>query len=326
MFRKPGGKKTGLKFLVIGRSGVGKTVFALSAPKVAILDAETGAHLYEDKEEGRNLVGVSNTQSFEDLAEALEEILEDHEDMGVESVVIDSETKFFNDINQTVIYIEEKKAKAKGKDPLDSQLSIRSYGIIGRKAEELQNLKIDVSAAGVNVISIAQETDVTKFDMKSGTSEVIGTKPKMKKEAEFDYDIVLTLFTEGDVDKGEEVKYFAKVNKDRSKTFKRNDIIENPTFDLWRKTSDSMKDKSALGTTFAKDGERSREEYQKEVEEEDMTIQQRIAKFVKVIKEEDAEKFKEFQEGLKELGIKSVAKMTAKQEQAVVELMKEFSK
>lgn len=322
LFRKPGGKKTGLKILVIGKTGTGKTLFSLTAPQSAILDSETGAHLYEETPEGKNLVLVANTQSYEELEEALLEILDNHESLGIKSVIIDSETKFHNDLTQAVMSIEEKKAISKGKDPLDSQLSIRSYGIIGRKAENLQNLKIDVSAAGVNVISVAQEADITKFDMKSGTSEVVGTKPKMKKEAEFDYDIVITLFTEG---KGEDTKYFARIDKDRSKTFKTGQVIENPSFSMWDSTLKSMKGKEVLGTSLTSNSQKSKEAYEKEVEEEAKTFTQKLAEFIKPLRENDPEKAKEFQtRAVEEFGVKSFSKLTAKQETQITALMREF--
>ena len=220
-FRKPATKKLGIKVLSLGKEGTGKTVFALSFPRIASIDGEAGQSFYENTEYGQNLVFVDNTQSYQELEEDIDYIEEEYEAQDIQTLVIDSETKVFNNLEETLMTIEEKKAKKKGVDANDSNLSIRSRGRIKYIAKRLQNLKIDLSSKGVNVVSIAQAKDV---QVKQGDSWVVtGVIPDMVKGSAFDYDLVLEHYSE--IDAQGNVKYKAKVVKDRTNVFKKGDII-----------------------------------------------------------------------------------------------------
>jgi transcriptional regulator with AAA-type ATPase domain len=76
IFRKASTKRLGLKVLLMGEKGVGKSVFALSFPKVYAMDAETGMAFYENHPVfGKNLEAIANTQDFNELQEAIEELM-----------------------------------------------------------------------------------------------------------------------------------------------------------------------------------------------------------------------------------------------------------
>ena len=241
-FRKPATKKLGIKVLSLGKEGTGKTVFALSFPRIASIDGEAGQSFYENTEYGQNLVFVDNTQSYQELEEDIDYIEEEYEAQDIQTLVIDSETKVFNNLEETLMTIEEKKAKKKGVDANDSNLSIRSRGRIKYIAKRLQNLKIDLSSKGVNVVSIAQAKDV---QVKQGDSWVVtGVIPDMVKGSAFDYDLVLEHYSE--IDAQGNVKYKAKVVKDRTNVFKNGDIIDNPRYQLWSAVSEFRKDAEKL--------------------------------------------------------------------------------
>jgi hypothetical protein len=107
---------------------------------------------------------------------------------------------------------------------------MRGWGRVKLVNKRLQNLKIQLSSQGVNIISIAQMEDVKE---KRGEQFVkVGEKPNMAKGVQFDYDTILKLYTEKN-SKGEET-YKAIIEKDRTGIFKKGEIIENPSFEYWK--------------------------------------------------------------------------------------------
>lgn len=316
-FRKPGTKRVGLKVLLKGEQGSGKTLTALTFPKVAALDGENGMSLYEGEPEGKNIVMIDNTQSYLDLEDSIDYINDVYEDEGIESLIIDSETKFYENIKEIIMDVEEKRAKRKGRDVLDTNLSVRSWGKIGGIADKLQNMKIDLTSKGVNVISIVQVSDVKE---KQGDSfVVVGKKSEMRKGAEYDYDIVLFQYTEEAADG--KTKYFGRVEKDRSKVFKKGDIIENPSYKHWAKRLNKMGDKEALNTSYTTNSDEGKKVYEEELIKEEMSLKDRM---VELSKNADEETRKEIAEALKNAKISSFEGLTAKQQEKLEAIYQQF--
>ena len=118
-FRKPRATKIGGKFLVYGFSGEGKSYFGLTFPKIGAIDSETGLAFYEDTDieiNGKtynNLAFVDTTSDLDELEEDLDNIIDG--DVDIETLLIDSETKFYNTMDIGATEAEEKKAKLNGK-------------------------------------------------------------------------------------------------------------------------------------------------------------------------------------------------------------------
>jgi hypothetical protein len=238
----------------MGEKGTGKSVFELSFPKVYALDSEAGLAWYEGGEYAKNLLGIVNTQDFNDVSGAIDEIVdmteEDPDAVGTFS--IDSETKFHQNLTDAALQLEEKKAKAKGKDEMDSAVSMRGWGRIKSVATRLQNAKIDLSAKGVNIVSVAQIDDVKT---KVGENFVkVGEKPVMQKGAEFDYDVVIKLFVEGE---GEDVVHKGVILKDRTSVTRVGQIVENPSYEIWREHIESRKNADKLDSKLRKDANKA---------------------------------------------------------------------
>ena len=244
-FRDAKAAKIGGKFLVYGESGSGKSTFQLTFPKVACIDSEAGIAHYEGRDitlnngnTYNNLVLVDNTSDLDELEMDLDAFISGEFDNKIETLSIDSETKFYGTMQRGAQEVEEKRARKKGGNVDDANISQRSWGRIKILNLKLQQLKIDLSTRGVHIVSVAQGTD--KRD-DSG-EKVIGIKPDMHKSVGFDYDTVLEFFTKEEADG---THYYAKVLKDRTKVTKRGDIIENPCYDIWK---DYFEGRSNLGT------------------------------------------------------------------------------
>lgn len=287
MFRKPSEKKMGVKFLLLGEKGVGKSVFSLSFPKVFSLDAETGMAFYENHPTyGKNLMGIVNTQDFNELSEAIDEITEmvEEDATAVGTLVIDSETKFYQNLTDASLTVAEKQARKKGTDVNDSSVSMRGWGRIKAVAQRLANAKIDLSAKGVNIVSISQIDDIKQ---KVGESFVkVGEKPVMQKGSEYDYDVVVKLFTTMDA-KGN-VQYKAETLKDRTGVTTVGQITENPSYDIWKDFLDARQGAETINSTLSKDSGKAEKALEDEDLEKEKTIVDKLKEVMAISPEHQA--------------------------------------
>lgn len=252
-FRNAKEAKIGGKFLGFGETGSGKSIFSLTFPKVACIDSEAGVAHYEGKDitinngnTYNNLVLVDNTSDLDELESDLDLFLNGEYDGKIETLSIDSETKFYGTMQVGAQEVEENRARRKGGNEDDANISQRSWGRIKILNLKLQQTKIDLSTKGVHIVSIAQATD--ERDKKG--ENVIGIKPDMHKSVKFDYDTILEFYTK-EIDG--EIHYYAKVLKDRTNVTKRGDIIENPCYDIWKPYFDKMNGLATNETSYKKD-------------------------------------------------------------------------
>lgn len=251
LFRKPSTKRIGVKVLVTGQTAVGKSVFSLSFPKIVALDSEAGLALYEgDSVYGANIEQIANTMSVADMEEAFEEVEEIIEETpdAVQTLVIDSETKFYQNLQHSALEVEEKRARRKGSEIMDTNLSVRSWGRIKQVSQKLQNLKIDLSAKGVNVISVSQVDDVKE---KVGENFVkTGEKPVMAKGASYDYDIIINLIA---IEEKGKMVYKGEVKKDRTNVTKAGMVIDNPSYLIWKDYLEGRMGADKMQSNLSKD-------------------------------------------------------------------------
>ncbi len=349
----------GLKILVYGPTGVGKTVFGLSFPEIIAMDSEDGYAWYEGTERAKNLLGIVDSQSFDDLANLIDELDENVDDF--KTLIIDSETKIYENIQEALQEVEESRAIRKGKDVLDANLSVRSWGKIKQLSSRLQNLKLKLASQGINIVSIAQASDVMK-DAGGGVRVKTGEKPDMAKKAPFDYDVVLRLFTRdnkyfGVVEKdrtdtyargvrvktGEKPdmakkapfdydvvlrlftrdnKYFGVVEKDRTDTYARGAEIENPSYANWAKRLEADDNKgNVIVKDFSKDKKKAKVAYEESITSE-MPFEDQVADFLSLLEGQD--KKQEFATKVKEMtGSKTLSALTKEQQNKVIKYMNE---
>ncbi len=299
-----------MKILIYGESGSGKTVFALSFPKSIVVDSEDGYSWYEGTERTRNVVGILDSQSYDDLENLMDE-LDDANDEEFSSLVIDSETKVYENIKEALQNVEETRAARKGRDVLDANLSMRSYGKIGQLSGRLQNAKLRLASQGINIISVAQAADEME-DAGNGQRVKVGEKPNMDKRARFDYDVVIRLFTKDN-------KYYGEIEKDRLEVFERGDIVENPSYQNWAHRLESKDNQGEIvAKDFSKDAEKSQKAYYEEVKGE-MSFADRVKEYFATI---DADTKKKFVEDMvAATGTKKIKEMNKEQQDKVLALM-----
>lgn len=299
IFKKVEETKSGVKVLGFGSTGVGKTVFALSFPNSCAIDAEDGMAFYKGKYS--NLKYVLNSTSADDVEEALDEI-EDMTDE-IDTFITDSETKIYENMQHSALNIAERRARQKGQSVDDSNISQREWGKIKLINKRIQSTKIMLASKGVNVVSIAQQKELK--EKKGDNWVVVGYAPDTAKGFEYDYDIVLRFFTETDPKTKEEV-YKAEVYKDRTQTYKKGAIIENPSYENWRQVVEGKSSLSENVINFKKDIEKDENKLKSELEElEELTTQ-----FKNLMKSLDDSKKKEIVKFSKEIGVDNPLKCT----------------
>lgn len=315
MFRKPSTKrKVGLKVLVTGGTGTGKTRFGLSFPACMALDAEAGIALYEGKDFAKNLIGVANTQSYKDLENGIKEVNKETKkaNHGIGSLLIDSESKFYQNIQETLLTVEENRARKNNRDVLDANISVRSWGKIKQLSSKLQNMKIDLSSKGIHVISVAQVEDVKE---KQGENFVkVGEKPATAKNIEYDYDIIINLFTE-DVDGV--LTYKGEIKKDRTGTTKIGQVIESPNYSIW---SDANSDGEIIESDFQSNVQNDIKLTEKDEEDSAPKVENKDVLMDEVKKVAKANgKMDDLKTAIKESGKKKLSDMTVEELQILLE-------
>ena len=310
LFKKVEETKTALKVLAFGASGSGKTTFALSFPKIVAIDSEAGMEFYKGN---KNLKYILNTTSADELEEAMAEI-EDELIDEIGTLVIDSETKIYENQQHSALNLVEKRARKKGQSVEDANISQREWGKIKMISKRMQSEKIKLSSMGINVVSIAQMKEIK--EKKGDTFVVTGYAPDSGKGIEYDYDVVLRLFTEKDKS-GSEI-YKAEVLKDRTGTFKRGQVIENPNYNMWKSIVDGRADKKENILDFAKDIDKDENTLKAEVETaEELT--EELKNLIKRVSDKAAIKNK-----FNELGI-DVKNIQASEPKVLIEAI-EFTK
>lgn len=307
--RKPNARKKGLKILVYGPTGVGKTLFALSFPRVIAVDSEDGYSWYEGTDKAKNLLSVLDSQSYDDL----EELLDDSEDAEgkFDTLVIDSETKIYENIQEALQSVEELRASRKGRDVLDANLSVRSWGKIKQLSSRLQNAKLRLASQGVNIVSVAQSADVME-DAGNNTRIKVGEKPDMAKKAPFDYDVILRLFTK-------DGKFYGVVEKDRTNTYKLGTELENPTYSNWEKRLNAKDNQGETITKdFSKDSEKSQKAYENEVVA-NMSFADKVKEHLSNLTKAQQQEF--VTKMVEATGTKKVKEMDEEQQKKVLALM-----
>lgn len=323
-FREAKAAKIGGKFLAYGETGSGKSWFQLTFPEVACIDSETGVGFYEKKSitlnngnTYNNLKIVDNTSDLDTLEEDLDAFMEGEYEGKIQTLSIDSESKFYSTMQISALEVEERRARRKGGDVDDAGISVKQWGRIKLLNMKFQQAKIDLSSKGMHIVSIAQQVEVK--DAKG--EKVIGYKPDMHKSVGFDYDVILRFFKEKDKNAdGEEFKYFAEVIKDRTNVTKVGSIIENPCYDIWKDYFDSMSSLETHKTTYRNDLDKSTDSMVEKSDRADDIIAEWKPLFKSIAESGNTEAIKTVNKFIKENGL-NLKNLTAESPKILQELL-----
>lgn len=238
----------GGKVLVFGKQGTGKSTFVGTFPNINLVDTEDGQTYYLGK--NKNIKGVMRTVSEKEVQETLDELNDADMLETFDTIVIDSGTKLYENMQSAAYEVAENRARKqrnKGADiDLDDvNISQRDWGHIKRWNQQLATSYILFSEMGKWCVVTAHQKDemrdATKAEKKAlGVDKIkIGEIPDLAKKAEHDFDIVIQTFTEEN-ENGETI-YKAKILKDRTQVTKRGDVLENISFDIWKQNWEDTK-------------------------------------------------------------------------------------
>lgn len=226
-FVRPEKKAEGVKFLIYGDAGSGKTPFGLSFPKQALIDSDSGTNFYNYD----NVVATTNSLSLKELNEELDELEREEELFNeIETFNIDSITRFHENQEHAALKVVEQRARQAGRLIEGEGLSFKERGIIKLHYDRFFARMLGYAKQGKNLVFIAEKKDKTE-NKRDAQGNIVPTKvgemPNMQKNAEYDFDVVVRTYTKN----GES---YGIVEKDRTGTFKVGEEIYQPNYEHWK--------------------------------------------------------------------------------------------
>lgn len=301
----------GGKVLIYGREGTGKSQGAGSFPRINLIDAEDGNTFY--LAENDNILNILPTTSAAEVQDAINELNDPEMLKEFDTIVVDSGTKLYENMQAAAYEIAEqraKKQKMQGKaiDLDDLNLAQRDWGHIKRWNQQLQTSYILMASQGKWAVVTSHEKDETKE--MGDRRVVIGNMPDLAKKAGHDFDIIIRTSTKKDPASGE-IKYYAEIKKDRTgvtKVGQELDVTGTELFSIWKDKWESTRNLGVKKVDLSKDVEKS----MVKMELEDEQLETLTANFKAKMEscKEDQEKIKAIQAILKELNIANPLRCT----------------
>ncbi|OBG93865.1 hypothetical protein A9X05_09190 [Mycobacterium sp. E3298] len=222
-------KREGVTFLWYGESATGKTPTGLSFPNQALFDSDGGTKFYDEYDQ--NILTESNTLSFKEMNDDLDELEGDEELFNqVETINIDSATRYHENMKHAALKVVEQRAR-KGNRLIEGEgLSFKEYGVMGLHYDRFFARLLTYVKMGKNLSYVAEASDETESRTDALGNQIsvkVGVKPNLPKGSKFDFDVVVQTFIK-------DGKSYGKIEKDRTKTFNIGDIVEMPNYKHWK--------------------------------------------------------------------------------------------
>lgn len=225
MFQPAEKKKKYLKILVYGSSGNGKTHLALTFPRCAVIDTESGTDFFVGRS-GIEPFDVLGLRSYKDAVDAIE-YLETKGQGKYDTLVIDSITRIYANLKVSGQKVAEDRAIKHHRSVDEAGLAKRDWGILKNKYETLMDKLYNLPFHSVITCWLK---DVYENDKK------VSVTYDTDKSTEYQGDIILRMEVD---DQG---KFWGIVEKDRTGTFPKMSKIENPSFKHFEKILEKYSD------------------------------------------------------------------------------------
>lgn len=224
LWRKSSMIKKRFKVCGYGPTGTGKTLFALSFPKPAVIDMEGGTDWYLGREILPNQATefpIINTRSAREVIEGVNEMEERliKEPGYIETIVIDPVTVLWDALQDAYV----KRLRAKSKNP-EAELKFQHWRSIKSPYKALMTQLINLP---VHLVLIGREA--AEYEMKGKELVQVGTRIQTEKDTPYIADIYLRFATKPDPKSGAD-RFYVQVEKDRTNMLKRGAIIESLSY------------------------------------------------------------------------------------------------
>lgn len=216
-FRPAISTKKYLKVAVFGPPGSGKTHFALTFPRVAVIDTEQGTDLFTDRFQFQ----VLHTKRPAEVLAAIEAV--EAGEVNCETLVIDSFTVINDVMREAVAKVAEERARAKGRNIDDNVMTMRDWGNLRNRIRTLMTRLYNLP---VHVVITGWTKDVYAETAGDEPTRKIGTTLDADKKVLYQPDILLEL------EKDAHGIFWASVIKDRSGKLPGH-RIKNPSFAMF---------------------------------------------------------------------------------------------
>lgn len=259
-FREPMARKQGLKILIYGEDGSGKSVIASTFKDLAIVDTESKWGVYElHPQYGKNIKSIAESTAYYEVIELAKSVISAKGKYG--TFLIDSLTNLYQSVQVSMMEVEEEKAKKYRKSVDDAIVGMRGWGKINHNMARLKNLIVQMSALGINVISVAHKRDV--YDPEDQNKK-IAERPDLKDTSRHDYDVVIRTYRE--TTRGQ-VQFVSEIEKDTSGTFRVGQIVENLSYGHFEEYMNRTKDHKVADASYDSAIDDTKVEASKEADE-----------------------------------------------------------
>lgn len=239
-------RKKPLKILLFGDAGTGKTHFSLQATpgKTLVFDTENGTDLFEGRKGFEFDYWVDDegmkTASIKEINKAIDYLETPEGREQYETFVVDNISDIWDNIQAQRLEYKDNLAIKRGKaieDRNETEIEAFNMKDWADMKKIYKNMMLRLKNLPQNIILIAREKEISETKPDGSvvkTGEYIFDAEKGTKYA---VDFIIRLVFDEKTN-----KRYAVIIKSRSDVLKKNEVVENPTFALFDKVVNSMKD------------------------------------------------------------------------------------